>query len=351
VALGTVLNTLFGLDLNLAIFLVAMVGMGYTLQGGMWSVTLTDAVQMVFILVGVVLLGFAALARLGGGDCLYGWQRLLVETDPLILRPGPTESLAVLGAWLGVFCIGALGNIPAQDLTQRIFAAKSGEVARTACLIAGGLYLVFGSIPLMLALAGRLLLPDTDEAIIMELARELLRPHPLAYIVFILAVVSAVLSTIDSAILAPASVLSQNILGRIANRGAQAAGKYAEDAPSADRPPTAVRWSVFAVTMASLAMAYLGEDAYELLEGAYTLPFVGLFVPLTLGLYMTPRGQRPALISMCVGTSIWLAHYAAEISLDQELGFLGSELPVPLLSTLCGLGGYLIPYCLSKRTP
>ena len=340
VALGSVLNALFGLDLNLATFLVAMVGMGYTLMGGMWSVTLTDALQMVFILIGLVILSLTTVARLGQGDYAFGIERLLAESDPQLLEAIPTETLPVFAAWLGVFCIGALGNIPGQDLTQRIFAARSGSVARNACLVAGVLYLVFGSLPLLLGLASRILLPGTDQSVVMALAQSLLQPHPLALVMFVLAVVSAVLSTIDSAILAPASVLSENVLPRLVSIRPEAGTLSSER--FFDGSLALVRWSVIGITAASLALAYVGESAYELLESAYTMPFVGLFVPLTMGIYQTPRGQSPALVSMATGTGLWLIHFLAETYFGFTAGFLGSGLPVPLLSVLCGLVSYVI---------
>jgi len=349
VALGTVLNALFGIDLNLAIFLVAMVGMGYTLQGGMWSVTLTDALQMVFILIGLVILGVTTLARLGHGDYAFGMARLLAESDPQMLRAIPTETFSAFSAWLGVFCIGALGNIPGQDLTQRIFAARSSQVARNACLIAGVLYILFGSIPLLLGLASRILLPDADQSVIMALGQSVLQPHPWAFVMFVLALVSAVLSTIDSAILAPASVLGENVLPRLfpARPGSGAGPGEGQDGYSLGL----VRWSVIGITAASLALAYLGESAYELLESAYSMTFVGLFVPLTMGLYQKPRGQAPAIVSMATGTGLWLAHFLAEASFDFDGGFLGSGLSVPLLSALCGLVSYLATHAWIGKRP
>lgn len=46
--------------------------------------------------------------------------------------------------WIGLFMAGALGNLPGQDLMQRVFASNSSTTARRACLVAGSAYLVFG---------------------------------------------------------------------------------------------------------------------------------------------------------------------------------------------------------------
>ena len=60
-----------------------------------------------------------------------------------------TAVLSVLAAW----ATGLFGNIPGQDLQQRVFAAKDATTASRACVLAGLLYLVFGSLPLLLGFA------------------------------------------------------------------------------------------------------------------------------------------------------------------------------------------------------
>ena len=81
-------------------------------------------------------------------------QRVFAEASPGHLQPIPLDDLQSFVGWLGVFAVGALGNLPGQDLMQRIFAAKSANVARQACFIAGTVYLLFGMIPVALGTLG-----------------------------------------------------------------------------------------------------------------------------------------------------------------------------------------------------
>ena len=92
VALGSLLELLFGIDLELAILLVALVGTGYTLLGGMWSVTLTDAAQVGFVIGGLGWLTFRVLQTLGGGDPGAGLGRIGAESPAGHLTPWPTCS-------------------------------------------------------------------------------------------------------------------------------------------------------------------------------------------------------------------------------------------------------------------
>jgi Na+/proline symporter len=147
-------------------------------------------------------------------------------------------------------------------------------------------------------------------------------------VIFTVALISAVLSTIDSAILAPASVLAQNVFERFNRRRV--------------RSLTLNRLAILVVTAGSVGMAYLGKSAYALLEDAYELPLVGLFVPLAFGLWSQSPRERAAVTSMLAGAGLWILHYAA--NWDYFLEPLASRwdlsFPVSLGATLFSLLAY-----------
>ncbi|HEX9726290.1 MAG TPA: sodium:solute symporter family protein [Vicinamibacteria bacterium] len=330
VALAGMLELFFGIDLPVGILLVAVVATGYTLLGGMWSVTLTDAVQIALVLVGLVVLAIAALGELGNGSAALGLLRLREETPPEMLELIPTDSLRSFLDWMALFCVGALGNIPGQDLMQRIFASKSAVVAKRASILAGVAYLTFGLIPIMLGFAARLLVPqEITRSILPALASLFL--SPVLLVTFTVALISAVLSTIDSALLSPASVLSQNIFERFNTRQRIAS-------------LTLNRIAVLIVAAGSVGFAFLGESAYALLEDAYELPLVALFVPLTLGLKTRSVRERAAIASMLVGSGLWVIHYVAgwEHFFAPLTASWGVYLPVSLTATLFSFLAYLI---------
>jgi Na+/proline symporter len=155
------------------------------------------------------------------------------------------------------------------------------------------IYLTVGMIPIGMALATNILAPGAEHSTLPTLAGAFL--HPALAVIFVVALLSAILSTIDSAIIAPASVLSQNVLLRIAPN---------KEGVGMNRLTTSF------VALASVATAYAGESAYDLLESAYALTLVGLATPLLFGIYTTPRSARPALSSMIVGCTIWLVDAA-----------------------------------------
>ncbi len=324
-ALAAVLELFFGIPMAWGLVIVAVVGTGYTLMGGMWSVTLTDAVQITLVLGGLIVLAAVVLLELGHGNVATGLARIGTETEHELLVVIPLSSLPKFVGWLGVFAIGALGNLPGQDLMQRVFAANSEKTARRACLVAGLMYLLFGSIPLLLALAGNLLFPDDVQTkILPALAHAFL--HPAVAVIFMVALLSAILSTIDSAILSPASVMAQNVFPKF----------------TASDPLRSNRWSVLLVAISSLALAYVGESAYALLEEAYLLTLVGLFVPLLLGLYTTPRNGWAANASMLCGVAVWGLHFVSgwDVFLEPVPGVGRLQLPVSLAATAAGVLAY-----------
>lgn len=333
IALASLLEMIFGLPLVWGILLVALVGTAYTLLGGMWSVTLTDAVQVSLLLVGLLILGYETLSALGAGDPVAGFDRLGAEVPAPMLEVVPKQASAFV-SWLGVLAVAALGNLPSQDLTQRMFSARSADVAARACWTAGLAYIAFGLIPVMVGLSARLLLPDSvTQAVVPAVAKAAL--HPWVSLVFIIALASAVLSTIDSAILSPASVIAQNILRPLTSRD----------------PLSLNRWAVVGVGAVSLITAYLGDSAYGLLEDAYSIGLVSLFVPLVMGLLHEPLSGRPALVSMLGGGLAWLAHYGLgwERFLEPLTWSWTVAPPVALSATLFGFLSYGLTHALELR--
>ncbi len=328
VALAHLLELVFGLDPAIGMLLVAIVGMLYTLIGGMWSVTLTDAAQIAVVAIGLVVLSGTVLMELGGGSIGHGLDRLVDETAAERLQLVPRETAAAFVAWIGVVAVGALGNLPGQDLTQRIFASRSASTAVWACHIAGIVYFGLGVFTLTMGLAADVLVPGEHTRATMPLLASLFL-SPWAAVLFVLAVMSAVLSTIDSAILSPSSVLAQNLL----------ASRF----PKIDLL-VLNRWSVVFITAASLVTAYAGESAYSLLESAYELGLVSLLVPLVLGLRTKLGGPRAAIASMLAGTVLWCLHFALDWQsfASPWIDPLGLPLPVALTSAWVGLLVYVV---------
>ena len=68
-----------------------------------------------------------------------------------------------------------LGNIPSQDLMQRVFASRSGSIARKACFIAGGAYILLGCVPILVGLSFPILFPNQEiQSVVIQMAQHYL---------------------------------------------------------------------------------------------------------------------------------------------------------------------------------
>ena len=208
-----------------------------------------------------------------------------------------------------------------------MFSSRSEQVARRACLIAGGLYLGLGAIPVVLGLASRLLLPGYEGDMLAALGRILFSP---------LAALGA----------HPAGGLGAPVDGgQRANIGCVRTG--AESAPPPPAPVGLLRLSRLSVLMvgaASLFYAFRGLSAYSLLEDAYELTLVGLFVPLTAGLFSKRGGRFAALTSMAGGTVLWILHLAFGWEWFFEPALYSACVPIPkaIGLTAASGAGYLL---------
>ncbi|MDX1555586.1 MAG: hypothetical protein R3212_06130, partial [Xanthomonadales bacterium] len=136
IGLAGVLNVFFDLPLSTGILLLTAVLTLYTLLGGMWSVALTDIVQLSLLLVGIVILTLRVLAEFGG-EPVTGLFVLFERVDAELLVFVPSGSWDSLKTWFGLIALGLFGNIATQDLVQRMFSARSGRTAARSCIAAG----------------------------------------------------------------------------------------------------------------------------------------------------------------------------------------------------------------------
>ncbi len=297
IALGSIQETFFGIPLAWGILIGAAFILFYTMVGGMWSVTLTDTLQLVVLLFGLVVLAITVFSHLGAGSISAGMSRLWQETDADFLNPLPEAGVVAGLIWIGTLGSGFFGNIPGQDLMQRVFASKDSLTAQRACVLAGVAYLLFGLIPVGMGLASILLVPDAKSTgILAILAHEFLSPMLTA--VFVISLVSIIVSTATSAVLAPATILGHNLMGRLSFFRSR---KLQTD-----------RLAVFLTVTGGVIMAFSGEKIMGLLEISLSIVLVGLFVPLVMGIYGKPQGQLSGMLAILFGGGVWLVRELLE---------------------------------------
>lgn len=208
-AAGKALVEHFAISLSQAVLLGASIVVLYSLLGGFWAVSVTDTIQAGVMLLVALAVPYATLSAAGGPSA--AWQTLQsTMPDAYLSFTGGHPSLVFLGFVVGVvgMSLGALGQ---PQLLNRLMAVKGDAERRQGFTIAiCWAVLVFPSM-VVLGLAGRAMLPElaNGETLFYAAAGQYL-PSILAGIV-IAATLSAVMSTVDSILLAAAAAVSHDM--------------------------------------------------------------------------------------------------------------------------------------------
>ncbi|WP_038030745.1 sodium:solute symporter family protein [Thermonema rossianum] len=309
-AVGLILQHVLGIDSTTGLWIALLVSLSYTGSGGMWSVSITDFMQSFFIIAGLLLMLFyvfpdwhsimTALQRLPAGH----W-RLLPDGNAVAISH-------YFAAW---FTIG-LGSIPSQDIFQRIMAARDEATARRSAYVSALLYLTVGLLPLLLAAGIRMQSDVSGEDFILQWLMQQ-KEQTFLQVLFVGALLSAILSTTSGAILAPASVLSENILRPLFKRHAKKEGFFL----------LMSRLSVVLMGLLAAWLGFSGQSIYELVGMSSAFSLVSLFVPLCFALGKKQlRSSRGAHLSMWTGLLAWAVASYLESSIAPLMIGLGSSL-------------------------
>ncbi len=309
-AFGQVLSASSGFAVEVTITIAAGVVILYTLLGGLLADAWTDLVQGIALVVGLAVILVALLARHGTG----AWDG--VPEAHWRLFGGPEESLLdTLEGW----AIPILGSVTAAELVTRAIAARSAAVARGAALAAAGVYALVGLVPVLVGLAAVTLRPDADGEQVLPLLAQDLLPTAL-YAVFAGALVSAILSTVDSTLLVSASLLSHNVLLRLGPERSERAKVRIS------------RLCVAGFGVLAYAIAFHAQGVHDLVSEASSFGSAGLLVALAFGLF-TPVGGPVAAGAALAGG---LGAYLASAYGPADGGLAAAALTPPPLSSLAG---------------
>ena len=305
-----------GIDAEVAIGVAAAFTMAYAMFGGMLVDAITDVIQGVVLLIGLAVIFAFVMPQLGDASIAAG-------RAPLQLLPPTDESRwALLERW----AIPIGGSVLATELVGRLLAARSEHVARRSAVMAAAIYIGVGSIPLVIGLFGPALAPAImdEEQLLPHLARATL--PTIAYAVFAGALISAILSTVDSTLLTSSSLLSHNLLVpvlRIVDERRKV--RYA-------------RAGVAAFGVVAYVLALHAAGVFALVERASSFGSAGVLVSACFGLFTGFGGGRAAVATLAMGALSYVAAGAA-----------GAETPF-LISLLAAFLTYVLAAALEGRT-
>lgn len=285
-AFGQVFDSTAGVGMQTGICIGAAVAIVYTATGGLRADVATDFFQGIFIILGMVVLCMLVVSDSGG----LGEAFASVERERLCFFNGG-------GLWeqLETWAVPVCGSLAAQELVSRILAAKCPSTARRASLCGGALYVLVGMMPVAIGLLSAGQLPGLREP--EQLLSLLAQKHlsTVMQVFFLGALVSAILSTVDSTLLAAAALTSHNlIVPCFKSIGERAKVNIA-------------RGGVLIAGVVALALALQSDSIHELVQSASSFGSAGIFVVTVMGLFTRIGGSRAALSAMVGATAVWCA--------------------------------------------
>lgn len=284
-AFGQVLAASSDLGVGITITVAAAVVIVYTVWGGLLADAITDFIQGIALIVGLLILWIVVFSDNG--------FEVLASVDPSRLQlfgGGERPWFEIAESW----AVPVFGSVVAAELVTRVIACRSATVARRACLAAGSLYLTIGIVPVTLGLVGAQLMPGLEHAEQILPALALDRLPPILYLFFAGALVSAILSTVDSALLVAASLVSHNIIVPM-RPGITEKSKV-----------RIARVGVATFGILAYVMALHAEGVYDLVEQASAFGSAGIVVIVTFGLFTRIGGATSALAALGAGLIVWV---------------------------------------------
>jgi len=326
VAFGIISSALTGISLTEGILLAAGVVTLYTFFGGMWAVSITDFLQSIFIVAGLIL---ASVQVFG----IVDFDAVLANVPAGFFYFLPEADINSIGNYFAAWITIGFGSIATQVIFQRVMSAKSENVAIRGSYIAGFMYLTLGLIPLALALPAPVLMPEFITIHAGTPYMQMLLPDlvvgftsPFVQVLFFGALLSAVLSTASSSLLAPAAILSENILKPILGKISDQYFLWL------------TRFAVLIVSFGALALALHRGDIYDLVGLAASVGLTSLFVPFVAGLFWKRASAIAAFVSMTSGLVVWVV-----------VSLIGSEINPVLYGFLASIAGMWLGTCLNRR--
>jgi len=203
---GVLAESLTGMPMEAGIFIGLLVIVVYTMIGGMLAVALTDFVQMLVLVIGLIVLLVVVLNDVGG------WATISAQLPEHTVRAFPVEHTMTNWAdYVHVWMTLGVAAVASNSIIQRALSARTEAVAQNSFFVATLGYVSIGTIPIMLGLIASVTMPGLEpNAVLTSIAIEHL--HPVLVAIFVGAILSAFMSTGDSILLSSGAIVSTNLL-------------------------------------------------------------------------------------------------------------------------------------------
>ena len=176
IAAAVVLSTMLGINYKMAVIITAGVVTAYSIMGGLWSVSITDNVQMVLIIFGMAIAIPFALSYAGG------WSAVTANIPEGTLslvggENGGYDIISIIGLvvmYVATFSVG-------QEAVSRFYAAKDEKAAKQGAILSAICNFIYAFIPAWASSTRTTSRASVLVTLFLSLRRKLCRPLSAAF--------------------------------------------------------------------------------------------------------------------------------------------------------------------------
>ncbi len=340
---GWIVALVFNLDYTIALLIISSLIFIYTICGGLFSSAGTNVVQMYPACIGFI---FAAVWLLH----TYGWDYFVAGLPDTLGAPENFYNLTgftriengALINFAALIAVG-LGDVIALDFMERIFAGKSGKIARNACFLAAFLTLIVGSAATLMGLFAHALF--ANNGFVVEDTRMILPQLAMEYLPFgigllvMTGIIGAGASTASGGLVGVSTALGRNIYQKNLHRWwlrrqgiTEIVHQTEEDRAKFDSRLLLIsRVVTIPVVLAAVWLAHVKPEPGILLVLAFDIGFAACVPALFLGVYWKKANAAGAVASIVIGSFLRLVLYVA---MPSDSPWAGIDTFIP---PLCGL--------------
>lgn len=285
-SLGILVNVLFGISLLWSVLLGIGISALYIWFGGFRAVVRTDILQFVLMYVGFGLLLIMSAMHFGG----FAFLKANLPAAHLTFSGGLGAQVIIVWGLL------AFWTLVDPNFYQRCYAAQDGETARRGILWATVLWFIFDMLTLITGLYARAAFPESDALFSYLTLSDAVLPLAIKGL-FVVTLLSIIMSTIDSFLFTSSSILSVDFFKK----------KYKQLSLS-----KLTRVGIIISLILSIALIAIFQSIIGIIYAIGSVGVATLLLPTLYGLFGTKKLSDTAvfvnMLLTAVAASVWMVH-------------------------------------------
>lgn len=258
----------------------------YSSVGGMWAVTITDIIQGVIMMVGVLLLGITILVHSGDFGGFNGLVQTAMAAKPSLMNMGYLPLTVI-----GLAFIWALWGLVAPMTVMRVLTMSNGKSARRSLTLASVFAAVTVIIAGLIAMTAATIDPNlanADMAFIVTMGQYF---HPVIAGFLIASLFAAIMSSVDSFLLSCSATVARDIYKSLIN-------------PKASEK-TIIHMGMIALWVVGIITTWISTmnlPLISIISGWAAGALISAFcAPIVIGLYWDGISRNGVFWSMLIG--------------------------------------------------